>query len=296
MRPFLSILKATALEILSEPLTLLVLLAALALAVLAPAFHYHQFGDPTRMARDAGFSALLTCGSAVAVFCTIRAFRREIESGTMDMALAHAVSRSSFFLAKAAGAFLAYLVFATTVLGVTMVMFEGAAIGGVIAKRTGDIARIFGPCLAVAVAVIVVPLVLGAILNRFARCRFVLSAVFITLALATSAGIVCGVISGAFVLRLVPVALLITLPTAVLLAAAAAFATRLKANAAAAAVGVVLVLLVPMIGNYYLVDALARSGSVPWHYLALAVVVTLPAIIAFLLLGVGFAARTGERP
>ena len=62
------------------------------------------------------------------------------------------------------------------------------------------------------------------------------------------------------------------------------------------AVGVVLVLLVPMIGNYYLVDALARSGSVPWHYLALAVVVTLPAIIAFLLLGVGFAARTGERP
>ena len=81
-----------------------------------------------------------------------------------------------------------------------------------------------------------------------------------------------------------------------LLAAAAAFATRLKANAAAAAVGVVLVLLVPMIGNYYLVDALARSGSVPWHYLALAVVVTLPAIIAFLLLGVGFAARTGERP
>ena len=54
MRGIMSVAKATALEILSEPLTLLVLLAALTMAVLAPAFHYHQFGEATRMARDAG--------------------------------------------------------------------------------------------------------------------------------------------------------------------------------------------------------------------------------------------------
>ena len=106
---FRSVAKSTALEILSEPMTLLVLLAALSLAVLAPAFHYHQFGEPTRMARDAGFSALFVCGTVVAVFGTIRTFRREIESGTIQMALAHSISRGAFFLAKATGALAAYL-------------------------------------------------------------------------------------------------------------------------------------------------------------------------------------------
>ena len=102
-----SIAYATALEILSEPLSLLVLLAALVLTVLAPAFHYHQFGEATRMARDAGLSSVFICGAVIAVFGTIRSFRREIESGTMAMALAHPVSRTDFFLAKAIGAFAA---------------------------------------------------------------------------------------------------------------------------------------------------------------------------------------------
>ena len=57
MRRFIAIAKTTALEILAEPLSLLVLTASLALAVFAPAFHYHQFGEPARMARDAGLSA-----------------------------------------------------------------------------------------------------------------------------------------------------------------------------------------------------------------------------------------------
>ena len=130
---------------LSEPLALLTLLAALAIEVLAPAFHYHQFGEATRMARDAGLSSLFMGGSVFAVFVTIRAFRREIESGTMEMALAHPVSRAGFFLGKALGAVLAYLAFAAVVAATALVMVEGAAVGGAIAKRSGDIARIYGP-------------------------------------------------------------------------------------------------------------------------------------------------------
>lgn len=41
MRRWSAIAGATALEILSEPLSLLLLIAALTLAALAPAFHYH---------------------------------------------------------------------------------------------------------------------------------------------------------------------------------------------------------------------------------------------------------------
>lgn len=289
MRPFLATLKETALEVLSEPLTLLVLLAALALAVLAPTFHYHQFGDPTRMARDAGLSSLFLGGGVLAVFGTIRTLRREIESGTMEMALAHPISRTSFLLAKAAGAFVAYLAFALTVLGTSMVMFEGAAVGGIIASQTGDIARIARPELVAATLVVVAPLVVGAALNRFFRFRFVLSSVTLALVLSIAAAVTASVGSRGDVLRLVPAGILLILPSAVFLAASAAFAVRLKANAAAAATGLVFALALPAIGNYYLSDALSGGGELPWSYVAAAAAAALPAVVAFLLLGTGFA-------
>ena len=49
MRKFASIAWATAIEILDDPLSLLVLLSSAALLVLAPTLHYHQFGEVTRM-------------------------------------------------------------------------------------------------------------------------------------------------------------------------------------------------------------------------------------------------------
>lgn len=288
MRGLLSIVKTTALEVLSEPLSLLVMLAALALTVFAPAFHYHQFGDPTRMARDAGFSALFTCGSAIAVFCTIRTFRREIETGTLEMTLSHSVSRAGCFLSKALGAALAYLLVASVVFGTTMVMFDGAAVGGVLARQTGDIARVWGPCLTGGVSVIVLPLTVSAALNRFAQFRFVLSAMTLSVLLAAAGAVAVTVHLGGFVLRLAPVAALVVLPTLVLLSAAAAFAVRLRANAAAAAVGVVFALLLPAIGNYYLTDALSGGGTLSWRYVGLATAVTVPGVVAFLALGVHF--------
>ena len=288
MRKSLSIIKATALEILSGPLTLLVLLAALTLTVLAPAFHYHQFGDPTRMARDAGLSALFTCGSVIAVFGTIRAIRREVESGTMEMALAYPVSRTCFFLSKFLGALVAYLVCSAVIVGATFVIFEGAAVGGVIARQTGDISKIFGPFLACGVAILLLPLLIGAALDRFARFRFVLTAICLAFVLALIGGGVAAVLSKGDVLRLLPVALLVMQPSLLLMAVAAACAVRMKANAAAAAVGVVFAALVPTVGNYYLVDVLANGGSLPLGYLGLATAVTWPALVAILLLGVEF--------
>ena len=288
MRQAFSIMKATALEILSEPLTLLVLLAALAMTILAPAFHYHQFGDPTRMARDAGFSALFTCGSVVAVFGTIRAFRREVETGTLEMALAHPVSRSTFFLAKTAGAFVAYLVFVLTVFGATLAIFQGAVVGGAIARQTGDIARIFGPFLAAGVAIVVLPLVLAAGWNRFAGGRFVLTSLLLAFSLSAATTAVVLWLSRLALLRLIPVAVLVMMMALPLFTAAAAFSIRLKANAAASAVGIVFALLLPTVGNYYLVDLLADGGTVAWGYVGLSAAVTLPAVVAFLLLGVHF--------
>ena len=288
VRSSLAIIKATALEVLSEPLTLLVLLSALTLAVLAPAFHYHQFGDPTRMARDAGFSALLTGGILVAAFGAVRSFRREVESGTLEMALAHPVSRTGFFLSKVAGVALATLVFSLVVLGTAIVIFVGADIGGRIAQESGDVARLFGPCLATGVGTLVLPLVAGAVLNRFGRFRFVLSSMTIGLCLSLTGAVGWTVLTHGHALRLVPVAVPIVLLSGVFLSAAAAGAVRFKVPVVAAALGFLFLAAVPAVGNYYLVDALARSGSLPWSYVGWTAAVTLPAFAAFLLLGVHF--------
>ena len=288
MRRLIPIVKATAFEILSEPLSLLILLAALVLTVLAPAFHYHQFGEATRMARDAGLSSVFTGGLVIAVFGTIRAFRREVESGTMAMALAHPVSRTEFFLAKMLGAGIAYLVFASIVFLTALVIVDGAAIGGLIAARSGDIARLYGPNLAEGVGVIVLPLLAGAALNRFGNVRFVLSAFVLALSLSVVFAALSVVRDATGFLRLLPVAALIVLFTSVPLAAAAAFAVRFKANAAASFVGLVLALLLPAVGNYYLADALSKGGSVPWAYVGCAALATLPAVLLFLFLGIHF--------
>ena len=288
MRKTWSIAHATALEILSEPLSLLVLLAALVLTVLAPAFHYHQFGEATRMARDAGLSSIFTCGTVIAIFGTIRAFRREVESGTMAMALAHPISRTSFFLAKTVGACAAYLVFAAIVFFTALVIVDGAAIGGMIAAKSGDIARLHGPNFAEGVGVIVLPLVVGAALNRFARFRFVLSSFVLALLLSIAFAGLSILRDAAWPLRLLPVAALIGMFAFVLLSASAAFAVRLKANAAASAAGVVLLILLPAIGNYYMADALSKGGAVPWTYVGCAVLAALPAVLFFLLLGIHF--------
>ena len=291
MRSFLSIVRTTALEILSEPLSLLVFLATLTVAVLAPAFHYHQFGEPTRMARDAGFSALLTGGSVIAVFLTIRTFRREIESRTLEMVLSHPVSRAQFFLAKTVGALTAYLGCAAMVFLVSLTVVEGAAVGGEIASRTGDVARIWGPALAAAVGVIVFPLVVGAGLNRFGRCRFVLS----TFLVAALLSVLCGgwvvVRDAALAVRMASVALPIVFFSVLLLLCSAAFSVRLAAAAAAAAVGVVTALLVPVLGNYYLADALSNGGSASWGYVGLLALVSAPAAGLFVLAGIAFVGK-----
>ena len=288
MRRFRSIAHATALEILSEPLSLLVLLAALVLTVLAPAFHYHQFGEATRMARDAGLSSLFTCGAVIAIFGTIRSFRREIESGTMSMALAHPVSRTGFFLAKTLGSLAAYLVFASIVFLTALVIVDGAAIGGAIARQSGDVARLYGPNLAEGVGVIVLPLVVAAALNRFGRMRFVLSSFALAFVLALAFAALSIVHDATWALLLLPVALLIVIFSAILLSASAAFAVRLRANAATSAAGVVLLLALPAVGNYYMSDALSNGGAVPWAYVGLAALVALPAVLLFLFLGSHF--------
>lgn len=286
MRRGRAIVFATALELLCEPLYLLVLLAALVLSAVAPAMHYHQFGEASRMARDAGLSAILIGGAVVALVGPIRTFRRELETGTAQVALAHSVSRTSFFLCKTLGCALAYLIFVATVTFVSVTVVNGAEIGGRLASVRGDIARLWGPSFACAMAAIVLPLVVGAALNRFARFRFTLTANLIALAIAF-AGMFYR-FDGALALRLLPAFTLVAVPALALLAASAAFAVRFSGNAAASLSALVATALLPTLGAYCLSDALANGGAVPPLYVLAAFAAVVPAVAALLLAGIHF--------
>ena len=110
-----AIIKATTLEVVSEPLFFLLTISAVGFLTLASFLHVHQFGEPSRMARDVGFSSVLVFGLIFAVFAAIKSFRREIESGMLQMALSHPIARRTYFLAKTAGLFASCLVFYTVV-------------------------------------------------------------------------------------------------------------------------------------------------------------------------------------
>lgn len=282
MRRFRSIVKITALEVLSEPLTLLVSLVALALAVLAPVFHYHQFGEPTRMARDAGLSAILTGGCVLAIFGAIRAFRREIESGTFEMALSHSISRGFYFLAKTVGVALALIFVALVVFGVLVTIVIGAAVGGQLAEETGSLARVWGPSVVAGVAVLVLPLALGALFNRFGRFRFILTAMvcFGFFSLVSTVVFIFWIGSCELTQLLVAFFQLVVF-LLIVLSISAAFAIRFAANAAASLSGLSVLALLPFVGNYYL------AGNTFF-----AVCAAVPAIVAFLILGVKW---TNER-
>ena len=284
MRRFAAIAKATTLEIVNEPLSLLLLSASLALAVFAPAFHYHQFGEPTRMARDAGLSALLIGGTIFSVAGTLRTFRREFSSGTAAVALSHPVSRVQFLFAKALGAYAAFALFALAVGSVAATMVNGAAIGAAVAKSTGDIPRLWGPSYAFGVAAIALPFVVGAVLNRVFRVRFPLSA-FMT-ALAISAGSIAYRPDVRTIVRMLPAEALLWIPPAFFILAASAASVRFGPSAAAAVSAACVACFLPFAGNYCLSEALAKDGTIPSLYVFAALACALPAIAAAALAGI----------
>ncbi len=261
-----AVLRATALEIACDPLSLLITLSALLISTLAPALHYHQFGEPGRMAREAGLSALLIGSLAYTISAAKSTMRREMESGTLQMALVHSAGRGTFLVAKACGIALAYVVFFATVTANMIACVRGAELGA--AAANGDIAKMWGPSLALQVATLVVPLVLAAALNRFASWRFVRSAAFLMLISALIS--VFYRFDGALALRHFGAALLLAPPAIFFAAAALAASVRLSQGAATAAIFALIAVSLPALGAHYLPGALEKGGSIAPSYILIA--------------------------
>lgn len=280
MRRFVSLARVAALETLSEPLSAVLFLSAFVAVHVLPAFHYRQFGEAGRLARECGFSALLVFGVVFAASAALNSIAREFESGTAAAALASGVPRTVFFAAKVFGALVALALFALGVVCATSLAVVSSEIGAKLAAEGLASAHTWGGGLALGILPALGAFVLAAVANRFARARFCPCAC-VWLVVSQILGFVAAVaIVGSDAPR-APVAVMMSiLPAlATLLAGACAFvalagalATHFKPAPAGALLTAAVVLsflrpvraLLPDSHFFWRVDALSNGGEFTW--------------------------------
>ena len=234
MRRFTAIARTAAIETMSQPLSAILFPVALLAVHLLPAFQYHRFGAPGRLARETGLSALFVFGLLFAVPAVARAIGRELENGTAAAALALGVSRTLYFTARIAGAMAVFLLFMAAVFSASVLSASSCIRAAEILVAGEGVVRVWGPAFAVGVAASLAPFAVAAAMNRFMDRRFclwtcLLSVIFQLpgLALVRDASVAASV---------APAFLALASACMAYVAMAGALATRLKANGVAACV------------------------------------------------------------
>lgn len=268
MRRFWALARSAALEALAEPLSAILFLVALLAVYLLPVFHLHQFGDPARLPRECGFSALLVFGLVFATSAAVHAIGRELESGTAAAALARPVPRPLFFCAKVAGVFAAFALFLLAVAGATLLsvvtaqMGRAVAHGGILSWGLGLAAGVGGTLLAFALA---------AVGNGVLRTRFCVGAcLLMAIAQPVAFASVLHWNQSPVPWSLLPALGTLALGCSVFVAMAGALAVCLKPAAVATLLTVAVLLsftkplraVMPDINRFWLVDAFTAGGAV----------------------------------
>jgi hypothetical protein len=302
-RPFLAIARATLIEAMQQPSALLLLFVSVAVTLLAPLFEFHHFGEEGRLARDGGLACMLLFGLLLAMTAAGSAVARELASGTAAAALAKPVPRGVFLTAKFAGIFALVILFWLSLLLATLLAERTAehiiSVDAAMEPATDNLTS------RLALLAPVAALALAAWRHYRRRARVGVTA-FVGLPLALAGvALACGCWNTlgqwhpyhpGLNARVVPAAVLVLLALAMCTALAAALATRLTASATVAT-GALLALLglagdtlagtapaatprglagalmggiLPNIQNFWLADALARNGTIPWHYVGAA--------------------------
>ena len=268
MRRFWALARSAALESLAEPLSAILFLVALLAVHLLPVFHLHQFGEPGRLSRECGFSALLMFGLAFATAAAVHSIGRELESGTAAAALARPVPRALFFCAKVSGVLLAFVLFMLAVAGAMLLSVVTAQMGRMVSQ--GDTLT-WGPGLAAGAGGTLLAFALAALGNWFLRTRFCVGAcLLMTVAQPLALVSMLCLNQSPVPWPLLPALGVLAIACAVFVAMAGAFAVCLKPAVVAALLTVVVLLsfacplraVMPDINRFWLVDAFAAGGTV----------------------------------
>ena len=282
MRRFLALARTAAVESLAEPLAAVLFLSGMATVHLAPVFHYHQFGEAGRLARECGFSVVLVFGLIFATAAAQHALGRELARGTASVALALAVPRSLFFIAKTTGVLAALALFAAAAASATCLSQGSCAIAGLIQAEEGTGPQTLGLALSLGVGLTLGAIIFAAAAHRWAHRRFCLNACLAIalaepLALVLTMGFVRRVPAGfegfaAIAIRLAPAFATLGVGCAVFVVLAAALAVRLPGPSATALTALAIVAafvspvrpILPVFNHFWLVDRLAAGGTLGW--------------------------------
>jgi hypothetical protein len=294
----------TALEAMRQPVFLLLLAATVFFMACLPLVTAHTLGEAERMARDSALALHFVVGLVLGSYLACTALQHELRRGTVAAVLSKPVGRVTLFLAKFAGIALVMLLFSATLTIATMLCARAATPENFV-DRWAE-----APLL----ASVPVAFLLAGLVNYFTRRPFVSDA-FALLVLALGVALL---VSGFFgedgqlvawgqplPWKILPAGALIALAILVLVALALVLATKLDVvptlslcsvvfllglmsdnlfgkQAAASKLGAVFYGVIPNLQQFWLADALAGGGAIPWAYVGSAALYAL-CLLVFLL-------------
>src|SRR5437867_2886970 len=226
MQQFITIATNAFMELVRQPVFLLLMTSSVVFQILLATPYYFAFGDEPKLVKNSTLAVMLLAGLLGAVLSASASLAREIRSGTALAVLSKPVGRARFLLAKYAGLMtaLALLTYVNLVAALLASRMAFDAYGSTDLFAVG----VFALALAVAYA-------LGGFSNFFLRRPFVSDAVFSLILMVTIAFIVINfytkeVKPQAFATgvdwRLIPAAVLILFALWILAGLALACSTR----------------------------------------------------------------------
>jgi ABC-type transport system involved in multi-copper enzyme maturation permease subunit len=296
MRQFLTIARNAFMELVRQPVFLLLMTCSAGFSVFLACVPYFGFGDDPKLVKDSVLAIMLLAGLFGAVLSASASVAHEIRSGTALAVLAKPVGRAQFLLAKYVG-----------LVGALAVLSYVNLLASLLASRMAFDAYGNTDTLAfwLFVGCIALGYLLGGFTNYFLRRPFVADAVFFVVAMVTVAFVVINFIDKdgqwqAFAKgvdwRLIPAAILIVFALCILAGLALACSTRwemiptLAVCSALFLLGLmsdylfgrpaeagswwasVLYTLIPNWQLFWLADALDNQKAIPWSYVSQALI------------------------
>jgi ABC-2 type transport system permease protein len=178
MRQFLTIATNAFMELVRQPVFLLLMTASAVFEIFLATPYYFAFGDEPKLVKNSTLAVMLLAGLLGAVLSASASLAREIRAGTALAVLSKPVGRAQFLLAKYAGLVvaLALLTYANLIAALLASRMAFDAYGSTDMFALG----VFAAALAVAY-------MLGGFSNFFLRRPFVSDAVFCVLVMLTVA-------------------------------------------------------------------------------------------------------------
>lgn len=272
MRQFCTIAANAFMELIRQPVFLLLMTASVLFEIFLAVPYYFAFGDEPKLVKDSTLAVMLLSGLLGAVLSASASLAREIRTGTALAVLSKPVGRTQFFLAKYTG-----LAGALTVL--TYVNLVGVLLASQMAfdaygKTDIPALTLFGGGVALAYA-------LAGFSNFFLRRPFVSDAVLALVVMATVAALLVFRFTqqmqslwtpGHVDWRLVPAGILILFALWILAAVAMACSTRLDTIPTLAICSAVF--LLGLMSDYFYAQMGGKpDGGGPWWASALYTVI-----------------------